>query len=97
MVLPAAMRAEQASTNIGFIASNERRALTRFKRRGCSSAPHLLEFKQTKQGDDGFVPGGYASFFLVNLVPGVSLEDRFWGLDRTERDNIRAAFEVAYK
>jgi hypothetical protein len=91
------MRAEQATRDVGFIAATERRALVQLTRAHCSSTPKLLGYKQTEQGDDGFVPGGYICFFLMNYLPGVSLKNGFWDLELAERDDIRTAFEAAYK
>jgi hypothetical protein len=97
LILPAEKRAEQASEKISFMAASERTALIQFGVKECTSAPHLLEFKQIEQGDSDLVPGGYVCFLLMNLVSGVSLGDSFWKLDRAERDDIRVAFEAAYK
>jgi hypothetical protein len=56
-----------------------------------------LGYKQTEQGDDGFVLDGYICFFLMNCVSGVSLKNGFWDLELTEREDIRTALEAAYK
>jgi hypothetical protein len=93
LVLSAAMRAEQ---RVGFLASTEHGALVQLRRKHCLSTPKLLGYK-TKQGDDGFVPGRYICFFLMNCVPGVSLKNGFWDLELTEREDIRTAFEAAYR
>jgi hypothetical protein len=79
---------------------SERTALIPFnskKKKKSASAPRLLEIKQIEQGNNDLVPGGYVCFLLMNLVSGISLGDCFWKLDRVERDDIRVAFEAAYK
>jgi hypothetical protein len=62
---------------------------------GCTSTPRLLGLKDDDtQGKNMWLPGGYIVYILMQLVPGVSLED-FWELPRDERDQARKAFRTA--
>lgn len=61
---------------------------------GCTSTPRLLGYQRLTQNDSMWLPDGYLVCILMELVPGISLEN-FWELPRSERDQARNAFRVA--
>lgn len=73
---------------------NEHIALLTMK---CKSTPTLIAWKREIQDDLGFVPGGYIVYLVTKKMPGIRLSlDTFWELSRDQRDEIRAAFKVAW-
>lgn len=78
------------------MAIDELETLNVLEAAGCTSTPRIQKHKQIKQETSEMVPGEYLCFFLMNRVPGVSLGDLFWKLDREERDAIRKAFKATF-
>lgn len=68
--------------------------LERLTEAGCTSTPRLLDYQRINQTNKMWLPGGYMVCILMELLPGISLEN-FWVLPREERDQIRNAFRVA--
>ncbi|KAJ5198512.1 uncharacterized protein N7498_007629 [Penicillium cinerascens] len=63
-------------------------------------APSLLGYDECRQGTTGLVPGGFLTFLVWEIVPGLCLGDQyregtiFWHrLNREERDMVREAFQ----
>lgn len=91
-------RAQQASSRT----HEELTALKTFTDKNSKITPTLLAYKEDKQDDRGIVPGGYITYLVWNILPGLRLGDNlgaaaFWHLPPTERDDIRAFFEKEYK
>lgn len=65
---------------------------------GCLVVPQLLGYQEGTQGNDGIIPGGFTTTIVWEKVPGVPLsQEYFWGLDRSQRDTIRAEFRRVYE
>lgn len=88
------------------IAQSEIDALKKLAEKKCNSAPRLVNYKIEQQDDDSvFVPRGFLIYILMTKCPGRPLitmrgresMDVFHHLDLAEREDIRRAFEVAYK
>ncbi|CEJ58960.1 hypothetical protein PMG11_07599 [Penicillium brasilianum] len=67
---------------------------------GSSDTPKLLGYKIGKQDRSGLVPGGFITWLVWEIVPGVRLgdgngADPFWAQERGERDQVRSAFQEA--
>jgi hypothetical protein len=62
----------------------------------CSSVPALFAWKHEIQGDDGWVPGGYIDYTLMELVPGSSAASGYNQMEREERDELREALKKAW-
>ena len=61
-------------------------------------APQLLALRQDRQGNDGFIPGGYIDYLVWATVPGKPLtKEEFWGLHPSLRKTIRDKFKVLYR
>ena len=62
-------------------------------------APHLITFKTETQGPEGKVPGGYVTFTVMSMMPGLTLypELKYWNLMNEERDDIVRGFLGALK
>ena len=66
--------------------------------------PSLLGYQESKQNDSGLVPGGFLTYIVWQIVPGLQLGDYagdatwFWDSikERTERDLIRALFKETF-
>lgn len=66
--------------------------------------PSLLGYDQSKQNDSGLVPGGFPTFIVWQIVPGLWLGDYsgdatgFWDSinERAERNLICALFQETY-
>ncbi|KAJ5608929.1 hypothetical protein N7528_009496 [Penicillium herquei] len=69
--------------------------------------PRLLGYEVTKQGNEGYVPGGFHTIIVWERVPGKKLGDEeawgesmlqspFWKLKRPLRDEIRTQFKDTY-
>ncbi|KAH8804894.1 hypothetical protein F5884DRAFT_430267 [Xylogone sp. PMI_703] len=91
-----ASRAKQARTKLSAKARKELEALENLTRQGSQSTPTLVNFTQTTQDNDGWVPGGFILFLLMTKCPGTPIE-KFQLKPDAEREKIRKAFEVAYK
>lgn len=92
------VRSNQASDTLAQFASNEYTALVQLTKMHCQSTPNLVAWKQEKQDESGLVPGGFILFMVMGELPGCRLNsDIFWKLPRQERDDIREAFQVAWK
>ena len=61
---------------------------------GCTSTPSLIDYERQVQDSKMWLPGGYIVYILMELLPGISL-DNFWELPRQERDDVRKAFRTA--
>jgi len=62
----------------------------------CTSAPRLVNYLQREQDDTMWIPGGYILFILMTKCPGKPIEN-FHKEPLTKRNEIRQAFEDAYK
>jgi hypothetical protein len=76
------------------VTSAEIANLKKFTDAGCTSTPHLLGSETEKPAENSWLPGGYVVYILMQLVPGVSLEN-IRELPRQERDQARKAFMIA--
>jgi hypothetical protein len=88
-----AIRAQQASV----FTPEELLAYKTLTRRRSTITPQLLGYKKGKQDSSGPVPGGFITWFSWEIVPGLRLGDdfgaaAFWGLDSSEREQIRSIF-----
>ncbi|PWY77337.1 hypothetical protein BO70DRAFT_397628 [Aspergillus heteromorphus CBS 117.55] len=68
---------------------------------GCKHPPLLLDCKEASQDESGLVRGGFITWIVYEIVPGVRLgdvtgADRFWNLRREERREIQKALPEAY-
>ncbi|OOQ90521.1 hypothetical protein PEBR_04313 [Penicillium brasilianum] len=68
--------------------------------KGSSDTPKLLGYKIGKQDRSGLVPGGFITWLVWEIVPGLRLgdgngADPFWALERGERNQVRSAFQKA--
>ncbi|RJE25699.1 hypothetical protein PHISCL_01962 [Aspergillus sclerotialis] len=89
-------RAEQANADMRFATKREIEVLEYLTKAGCSSSPAFLASKHETQDEDGWVPGGYLDYILMEKIPGV--RPPYWtgGMDRWERDCLREAFKEAW-
>ena len=63
------------------------------KERSCNT-PKLLGYKSGTQDFSGLVPGGFITWLVWEIVPGLRLGDRngagpFWCLESYEREQVR--------
>lgn len=73
-------------------------ALKTLKMMDCNVVPDLLGYQEGQQGQDGIIPGGFATSIVWDKVPGEPLsEEYFWKLDRKTRDAIRKEFRRVYE
>ena len=78
-------------------------ALKLFTEKKSTVTPVLLGYKFESQDARGLVPGGFVCYLVWNILPRVKLDDKsdrrplFWELPRSERDDIRVAFEYTHK
>jgi hypothetical protein len=79
--------------SVNKVTENELYCLETLTEAGCTSTPRLLGFERRNRKDK-WLPKGYIVYILMQMVPGVSLED-FWRLPREERDQARKAFRTA--
>ncbi|GCB23012.1 hypothetical protein AAWM_05897 [Aspergillus awamori] len=91
---PPTTRAEQTESFCP-IELKHLRALTQ---KGSTITPRLLDSKEDKQDNTGFVPGGFVTWVVWEVVPGLQLGNDvgsapFWGLSPDERDAVRQAFK----
>lgn len=61
------------------------------------NTPTLLGYKIGTQDQSGLVPGGFVTWLVWQIIPGLRLgdcngADPFWALERREREHIRVAF-----
>lgn len=78
--------------------SAELEALQIFHDANSAYAPHLVDFKQTTQGPNGLLPGGYLTFTVMTKMPGESLHNlNFWGMPTEEREEIVKEFSIALR
>jgi hypothetical protein len=89
-------RAEQAKPEVQPQTEEEVCALKRLTAAGCSSTPTFFAWKHETQGDDGWVPGGYIDYILMERVPGS--RPNYWSqdMDKEERAELRKAFKPAW-
>lgn len=78
-------------------------ALRRFKGR-CLCTPQLLAWKEEKQTEKMWVPGGYTVFILMSKLPGERGTGLFWDPKRYDlekrnliRDSFRCALESVHR
>ncbi|KAJ5357129.1 hypothetical protein N7541_004287 [Penicillium brevicompactum] len=78
---------------------DEYEALTSLSKSKSTAVPELLGYGQGKQGPEGYVPNGYITYIAWARVPGAPVDYQvFWKEgNRQYRDEVRAAFDVAYK
>ena len=78
---------------------DEYEALTSLSKSKSTAVPELLGYGQGKQGPEGYVPNGYITYITWARVPGAPVDYQvFWKEgNRQYRDEVRAAFAVAYK
>lgn len=91
---PPTTRAEQAK----FFCPIELKHLRTLTQKGSTITPRVLDSKEDKQDNTGFVPGGFVTWVVWEVVPGLQLGNDvgsapFWGLGRDERDAVRQAFQ----
>lgn len=60
-----------------------------------SNTPKLIGYRTGTQDRSGLVPGGFITWLVWEIVPGLRLGDRngagpFWGLESYEREQVRA-------
>ena len=93
---PPEERQAQAKPELRGYAKSELRSLTHFTDKDCHSTPKLLAHRQDIQGPEGFIPGGYALYLLMERLPGCRLGENFWALSETDRSDIREKFRGAW-
>ncbi|KAH8426468.1 uncharacterized protein LDX57_004205 [Aspergillus melleus] len=76
----------------------ELRACKKMTDKGSTVTPRLLGWRRDKQYRTGLVPGGFIVSLAWEELPGIQLgddygADRFWELEREERDRVRKAFK----
>ncbi|KAI5365217.1 hypothetical protein Slin15195_G047540 [Septoria linicola] len=72
----------------------ELQALERFGSEKAEGLPHLIAWKKTAQMGAGWpMPGGYAVYVVMTMMPGLHLMDLgYWGIEESEREEIREKF-----
>lgn len=74
------------------------KALEMFRSVSSEHAPHLVHYKQTVQGSNAPLPGGYLNFTVMTKMPGDSLHNLYyWGMPTEEREIIIKEFLVALR
>jgi len=75
----------------------EFRTLILLQKSKCEVVPRLLAHRETKQIEDGIIPGGYITYLVWEKVRGESLSsEKFWKLDPGSRQTIRDKFREVY-
>lgn len=99
------VRAQQATR----YSHEELAALQTFTKNTSKITPSLLAYKETRQSDQGIIPGGYITYIVWSKVPGIRLANdrrlprfgaplhRFWQFSPAEREEIRACFKKEYR
>ncbi|PIG84730.1 hypothetical protein AARAC_010544 [Aspergillus arachidicola] len=73
-------------------------ALSTLTTKHCESSPIILDIEFSTQLATDPVPGGYIYFVLTNYLPGIKLSKIiFWILKTSESEQIRQAFNLAWK
>ncbi|PYH55738.1 uncharacterized protein BO96DRAFT_435128 [Aspergillus niger CBS 101883] len=90
------IRAQQAVAEPSARGENEVEALRLLTEAGCSSTPALIDWMNSKQTQDQWIPGGYIHFIVMEMVPGVDVCSIIDDMDRGERDELRAAFKQSW-
>ncbi|GAT31184.1 similar to An08g09690 [Aspergillus luchuensis] len=95
---PSIIRAKQAES----FSPPELVYLRTLAQKGSTITPRLLDSREDKQDNTGFVPGGFVIWVVWAVVPGLQLGNDFgsapfWGLSRKERDAVRQAFKDSIK
>lgn len=72
----------------------ELQALEKFGSEKAEGLPHLIAWKKTAQMGAGWpMPGGYAVYVVMTMMPGLHLMDLgYWGIEEDEREEIREKF-----
>ncbi|RFU29386.1 hypothetical protein B7463_g6961, partial [Scytalidium lignicola] len=89
-------RARQATDTLSSGQRLEIEALEILTKAGCSSTPSLLAWKEEKQDQDSWVPGGCIIYILMEKLPGITVDNFYGQLDREERDEMRRSFKEAW-
>lgn len=84
------------SEELSWEAETEFVMLEHLTKKGCKSVPHLIGYSVDKQPKDGYVPGGYIVYVIMEKVPGHDLWD-FGKYPLEKRDQIRIAFGKAIR
>ncbi|RJE22201.1 hypothetical protein PHISCL_05449 [Aspergillus sclerotialis] len=90
------VRAKQALPDIREKSQLEIHALEHLTKSKCSSTPAIFAWKHETQGDDGWVPGGYLDYILMERLPGSRPNCILGTMERKERDQLREAFKKAW-
>jgi hypothetical protein len=77
-------------------------ALLDLTRKRSSNTPKLFGYKIGTQDRLGLVPGGLIVWLVWEIVPGLRLgdsdgADSFWGLESSEREQVRSVFIKALR
>ncbi|KAL1880317.1 hypothetical protein Plec18167_003720 [Paecilomyces lecythidis] len=84
------------SEELSWEVETELETLQNLTRNGCKSVPRLIGYSIEEQPKDGYVPGGYIVYIVMEKVPGRNLFD-FGEHPLEKRDKIRIAFGKAIR
>jgi hypothetical protein len=82
------------SKDVNAVTEQEKERLIKLTKAKCTSTPRFMGYMKENLEEHPCLPGGYVAYILMQLVPGVSLEN-FWERPRQERDQARKAFVIA--
>lgn len=84
------------SEELSWEVETELETLQNLTRNGCKSVPRLIGYSIEEQPKEGYVPGGYIVYIVMDKVPGRNLFD-FGEYPLEKRDKIRIAFGKAIR
>lgn len=90
------VRAKQATSEMIGQCDRELEALKILTIADSPCTAGMLSSIQREQGNDQWAPGGYILYILMVRLRGVCPEPIYHQMSRQERDDLRAAFKVAW-
>ncbi|GAD99140.1 conserved hypothetical protein [Paecilomyces variotii No. 5] len=91
------MRAPQARPCQRGQTSREIKALEKLTEAQCPCTPKLIAWKHENQGHDGWVPGGFLDYIVIEKLEGQTLSwELIDSLSNEQQESLRAAFKESY-
>ena len=77
---------------------SEAKALETLTIRTCPSTPTLIAWKHEIQCQDGWVPGGFVDYIVMERLKGITLSsEMIYRLTAERKQSLRLAFKEAYE
>ncbi|PYI07452.1 hypothetical protein BO78DRAFT_89093 [Aspergillus sclerotiicarbonarius CBS 121057] len=75
----------------------EIKALEAMTTAGCSCIPKYITSKHANQKSDGWVPGGFLDYIVMEKLEGITVSEEYlYDLRLEEQEELRQAFKVSY-